>query len=805
MPESDKAIRPLPCRYSGCLLMLLAVCVVAGAAEPLPAPEGAGGSPPSGGAAGVSKATQAPAAPSLAEIVAALEALDTTEADIAKRLADAEWLDSQRTATDVEEQALAAVQRPATDAPQDLIEELFALTDLAATLRSSERALTTTIDTLSANAKAFDADLDRLAAYDAQTAQWLQTARVRNAPADLIARIEAVPKRNENLARDLRAKRDQALEVLSRATRLAARATALRSEIGSRQLQLEAEARAAHGQPLWRIDTRSAGVRRMPEIARAEVSQITDFLVAHSARLAVIAVAAFALALMLVLAARKKLANAEGTDDRATPRLFEAPVTGAIILTLLALVWVGPGGPVAYYDVLFLLMPIPTAFLARNMFAQPGSLSLFMLTAAMISLGLVGPVVDPLPLQGRLLLIAQCVVVAAGLIVDLRRDTLIQPVRWSLVTTRRIAVTAVVLLALAVLAAVAGYVGPARVMRNIVLGAAGLALLIGIAVHLLYGLLVALSETRVAQQLRVVSQNPASVRRTALKALRAVGWIAWLAGMLIMVGRFDWAVQLAGDIVDAKFKIGAATVSAQAIFAGLAVLAGTFVLVKILRLLLDIELLPRLRLEHGVSFAVSAVIRYGLITAGLLLAMAAMGIDLTKVTVLAGAIGVGVGLGLQGFVNNFVSGLILFIERPITAGDTVHIGDSDGVVQSIGVRASTIRTSQGAEVIIPNADLISKSVTNWTLNDRKRGVDIDVSVGREAEPENVIRLLEAAVAGIEGISARPAPLAWLNALGADRTYRLKVWVDDVGRGTEVQGALRIAIAKKFADASVEIK
>jgi small-conductance mechanosensitive channel len=275
--------------------------------------------------------------------------------------------------------------------------------------------------------------------------------------------------------------------------------------------------------------------------------------------------------------------------------------------------------------------------------------------------------------------------------------------------------------------------------------------------------------------------------------------------MLILVGLLDWVVQLAGNVVDAKFTVGAATVSTQAIFAGLAVLAGTFVLVKILRLLLDVELLPRLRLEHGVSFAVSAVIRYCIITAGLLLALAAMGIDLTKVTLLAGAIGVGVGLGLQGVVNNFVSGMILFIERPIAAGDTVRIGDSDGVVQAIGVRASTILTSEGAEVIIPNADLISKSVTNWTLNDRKRGFAIDVNVGREVEPENVIRLLQAAATGIEGISARPAPRAGLNALGADRTYRLKVWIDDIGRGTEIQGALRIAIAKTFADAQVEIK
>jgi small-conductance mechanosensitive channel len=275
--------------------------------------------------------------------------------------------------------------------------------------------------------------------------------------------------------------------------------------------------------------------------------------------------------------------------------------------------------------------------------------------------------------------------------------------------------------------------------------------------------------------------------------------------MLTLVGRFDWAVQLVQDVVDAKFEIGAAAISTAAIFAGLLVLAGTYVVAKILRLVLDIELLPRLRLERGVSFAISAVVRYCFVTAGVLLAISAMGIGLTKVTLFAGAIGVGVGLGLQGVVNNFVSGLILLIERPITAGDVVQIGDSGGVVQSIGVRASTIRTSQGAEVIIPNADLISKAVTNWTLTDRKRGVEIEIGVAQGTEPESVIQLLVQAAADVNGISAIPAPRAWLNGLGADRRYRLEARIDDARHSVEIQGALRMAIAKRFSEAHVEMK
>jgi len=278
-----------------------------------------------------------------------------------------------------------------------------------------------------------------------------------------------------------------------------------------------------------------------------------------------------------------------------------------------------------------------------------------------------------------------------------------------------------------------------------------------------------------------------------------------VAGMLIMVGRFDWIVQLVENLVATRFEIGAATVSMAAIFAGLAVLAATYVLMKVLRFVLDIELLPRLPLEHGVSFAASAVIRYSLVTAGVLLAMAAMGIDLTKVTLLAGAIGVGVGLGLQGVVNNFVSGLILLVERPIAAGDAVQVGDAIGVVRSIGVRASMIRTPDGGEVIVPNADIISKVVTNWTLSDRKRRIDIDVAVAHEAEPESVIRLLETAATEVKGISATPPPSAQLNGLGANRNYRLYAWIDDVDRSVEVQSALRMSIAKSFREAGVEIK
>jgi small-conductance mechanosensitive channel len=101
-----------------------------------------------------------------------------------------------------------------------------------------------------------------------------------------------------------------------------------------------------------------------------------------------------------------------------------------------------------------------------------------------------------------------------------------------------------------------------------------------------------------------------------------------------------------------------------------------------------------------------------------------VGIDLTKLTIIAGAFGVGIGFGLQNIVNNFVSGIILLFERPVSVGDTLQVGDDSGDLTHVGLRASVIRTFEGSEVIVPNGDLISEKVVNWTLSDQRRRLEI---------------------------------------------------------------------------------
>ena len=145
--------------------------------------------------------------------------------------------------------------------------------------------------------------------------------------------------------------------------------------------------------------------------------------------------------------------------------------------------------------------------------------------------------------------------------------------------------------------------------------------------------------------------------------------------------------------------------------------------------------------ERGVSYAVSSLLHYTILFIGFVLGAAALGVNFTQLSILAGALGVGIGFGLQSAVNNFVSGLILLFEQPIHVGDTVEIGDLLGEVRRIGMRASTVRTRTGADIIVPNAQLVTERVTNWTLGDQLRRIDLPVGLNYGVDPRKAIDLL----------------------------------------------------------------
>jgi potassium-dependent mechanosensitive channel len=215
---------------------------------------------------------------------------------------------------------------------------------------------------------------------------------------------------------------------------------------------------------------------------------------------------------------------------------------------------------------------------------------------------------------------------------------------------------------------------------------------------------------------------------------------------------------------------------------------------RFLRFLLEEEIYQRFHLARGLPYAISTVLNYLILLIGFFLALAALGVDMTRFTILAGAFSVGIGFGLQNVINNFVSGLILLFERPIKVGDVVQIDTSTGVVQRIGIRASIVRTPDGAEIIVPNGNLISNNVTNWTFSDRRRAIQIPVTASRDADPAKVIDVVKNLVASNEKVARQPAPQVYFsNVTGGVLNFELRAWTDQYEDWGRIRSDLALAI------------
>jgi len=224
-----------------------------------------------------------------------------------------------------------------------------------------------------------------------------------------------------------------------------------------------------------------------------------------------------------------------------------------------------------------------------------------------------------------------------------------------------------------------------------------------------------------------------------------------------------------------------------------------------IRFVLEEEVYPRLRLARGLPYMISNLLHYALLLLGFLLAVGALGVDLNKFTVLAGAFGVGLGFGLQGVVNNCVSGLIVLVERPIHVGDAIQMSDLAGEVRRIGIRATTVRTWEGAEVIVPNASLVSEKVTNWTYSDRLRRMDLPVGVAYGSAPEKVLELLLAVAHAHPGVLAQPVPEALFMGFGESAlNFELRAWTGRFNQWAAVRSELGVAVYAALRDVGLEI-
>jgi len=218
------------------------------------------------------------------------------------------------------------------------------------------------------------------------------------------------------------------------------------------------------------------------------------------------------------------------------------------------------------------------------------------------------------------------------------------------------------------------------------------------------------------------------------------------------------------------------------------------------------RVLARRDLDLGVRQAIATIFQYLFVLVGFLIILSTAGIDLTTLNVLAGAVGIGVGFGLQTIANNFISGLIILFERPVKVGDRIQVGDVTGDVVRIGARATTIKTNDNIEIIVPNAEFISSQVINWSHSDREVRLHIPVGVSYSSNPEEVRDILLEVAASHQGVLKSPPPDVIFTEFGdSSLNFDLRVWTSDyITKPKILRSDLNFAIRKKFRERGIEI-
>jgi potassium-dependent mechanosensitive channel len=199
------------------------------------------------------------------------------------------------------------------------------------------------------------------------------------------------------------------------------------------------------------------------------------------------------------------------------------------------------------------------------------------------------------------------------------------------------------------------------------------------------------------------------------------------------------------------------------------------------------------------------LLRFAIITVGIFFAFAAAGIPLDKITIILGALGVGIGFGLQGLVSNLVSGLVIAFEKPLNIGDVVNVGEQSGTMKSIGFRASVLSTWDGADVVIPNGDLLNAHLVNWTIGGNKRRINIDLELGMDTELDKTKTLIKAILAADNRVISTPTPQLWFQDINDGRiALRIYYWVGTLDDAYPSKSDLIQAIHQAFQQNGITI-
>ena len=604
-------------------------------------------------------------------------------------------------------------------------------------------------------------------------------ARATDAPSESLSRIDAVRAALRAALRDARDARRGLVD-------LQGRIAEQQSTVGSALERLDAARKRAEisllesdSPPLWRALGESKGAwQRAAEQLESDARLTSQYLARARGRLVAQALA-FAFVAWLCFLGRGFAARVR--DDAqlaASAAVFARPFASSLLVSLALTLLFHPNAPAGAYALTRVALIVPLLRLLPAL--APRELTPVIVAAGLLALvGEVRAALTTSPALARALFAVELASAAATLVWMMRpaRLALLPAGGQRIPRALHIALRAALFALLAAFAAnLFGWSNLAYLLGGGTIRALYAALVIYAGARVLLASLRAALLSERASQRRLLRDHAGAVQATGSRIVTAASFALWAVLAINGFGMWQAAAAAARAVWHFELAYGEFAVSIGDLAAfGLTIWAAA-TLARFTRFVLEGDVLSRFSAQRGAAHALARTAQYVVLLVGFFVATSAAGIDMSKFSILAGAFGVGIGFGLQNIVNNFVSGLILLYERPIQIGDTIDVAGVSGDVAHIGVRSSTLRTAEGARVIVPNATLIAERVTNWTFTDRTRRADLRVRVAYGSDPHKVIELLLGCAREHRDALAHPDPLALLVAFGSDALeFELRFW------------------------------
>lgn len=514
----------------------------------------------------------------------------------------------------------------------------------------------------------------------------------------------------------------------------------------------------------------------------------------------------FILMMITLIWLKKEFVNHEEKDSDLFSEgrfIISNPVTSAFMFASLVLIFTQINAPLYIGKLFGLIFLIPFLLLFRGVVRKPLSWSLYYFFIVFILSNLTvfyffsGN-------ANRIILFVVTLAIGGFILWFLLNRKKIKPETTSELLfyrfLKKIGPIYFLIISIAFLANIIGYDQLAQVLNYGTLISIMMALILGTAYLGLKSILFFFMHSSVGMKSYLIIEKQNQLFTGIRKLLWFITVVFWLYStlkkFLIWETFNEWLLR----IWDTGYQFGNLSVTIGNILSFILIVIFSWAIAYALKALLHLEVLRRLKLPRGMPNAISSLLYYFLVLTGFLLALAYAGFNMQNLGLLAGALGFGIGFGLQNLIGNFIAGLILAFERPVTVGDYVSVDNLEGYVIKVGIRTSIIRQFDGSQLIVPNSDLISNKVTNWSLSQIKKRYILKVRVHLDSDPDNVLKLMSDAVNEVKDVLKDPQAEAYFHGIiDQSLEFALYYWVSKNLLQTKSDVTLSVQKALKKAE------